>query len=257
MAPQPVSPGQPLPPDLTEVLRTAQDIVVLTGAGMSAESGVPTFREAQSGLWARHDPMRLATPEGFAQDPRLVWDWYRWRRKLIAGCRPNAGHQALARLEARVSRFTLVTQNVDGLHQRAGSRGVLELHGNISRSICSRTRRPIDTEWLARHGEHSPPPSPHHPDGLARPDVVWFGEALDGAVLEGALAAARDCDLMIVVGTSGVVYPAAGIPIHAVEHGASMVEVNPVASELTRCAHWHLEGGAVAWLPILLATLDK
>lgn len=250
-----VSPDAAVPETLVQRLQQARRIAVLTGAGMSAESGVPTFREAQTGLWARFDPMELATPQAFQREPQRVWDWYQWRRKLIDDSRPNAGHHALAALEPRCVGFTLITQNVDGFHQLAGSRHVLELHGNIRRSVCSSTGQSIDQAWLEQHRDCSPVPSPHHPAGLARPDVVWFGESLDSATLNAAFRAAADCDLMLVVGTSGLVQPAASIPVVAVEHGAVMAEINPVASELTRHACWHLQGTSATWLPRLIDSL--
>lgn len=247
-----ITPQQDLPQDLIEALSRATRLAVLTGAGVSAESGVPTFRDAQTGLWAHHDPMALASPEGFGKDPGLVWNWYQWRRELIARSEPNPGHRALAELASTVH-LDLITQNVDGLHQRGGSRSVLELHGSIQRTICSRTRRVINSDWLDRHADQAPPPSPHAPDGLARPDVVWFDEALEAGTLEKAFAAAGRCDLMIVAGTAGAVHPAASLPVFAVEHGAALVDINPATSELTRLADWHLKGGSAHWLPILEA----
>jgi NAD-dependent deacetylase len=243
-----VRPGTALPADLVELLGQVENVAVLTGAGVSAESGIPTFRQAQTGLWARHDPMQLASPEGFAHDPALVWNWYQWRRELVERSQPNPGHHALAEMAGHYRQFRLITQNVDGFHQQAGSEDVLELHGNIRRSICSVTRRPIDPSWLAKHAESSPPPSPHHPDGLARPDVVWFGEALDAETLDQAFAAAAACELMIVAGTAGVVYPAAGLPKIAAEHGARIIDINPELSEISRLADWHLEGTSAYWL---------
>ncbi|TVS12876.1 MAG: NAD-dependent deacylase [Wenzhouxiangella sp.] len=252
-----ISVDEALDPGLTSFLKTARSVVVLTGAGVSAESGVPTFRDAQQGFWARHDPMQLATPDGFARDPGLVWDWYQWRRKLIAETSPNAGHRAIAELAGQLPGLVVITQNVDGFHQLAGSRHVLELHGNIQRSICSRTRRDIPASWLDAHPDRSPVPSPHHPQGLARPDVVWFGESLDEKLLGAAFAAAQACDLVIVAGTSGVVHPAASIPAVAVEHGARMIEVNPVQTELSRLADWRLVGPSATWLPRLVESLSK
>lgn len=245
-----------LPAELIDCLRSTNHLCVLTGAGVSAESGVPTFRDAQQGLWARYDPMALASPEGFERDPATVWRWYQWRRELIAGTRPNAGHRALAAMQAWFDRITLVTQNVDGFHAVAGSRGVLELHGNIQRTVCSRTGRVIDEAWLARHSAHHPPPSPHHPQGLARPDVVWFGEALDADILDAAFAAAGACSVMLIAGTSGSVQPAASIPIAAARAGAVLIDVNPQASELTGLARWHLAGASATWLPALLRALE-
>ncbi len=243
------------PDALIRALGLARHIAVLTGAGVSAESGIPTFRDAHTGMWARHDPMKLASPEGFENDPETVWQWYQWRRRLIAENRPNAGHRALARLQQLVPELTLVTQNVDGFHQLAGSGPVLELHGNIHRNICSITGRTIEADWIERHGHHRPPPSPHHPRGQARPDVVWFGEALDASILDAAFRAAADCDLMLIVGTAGAVQPAASLPVIAREHGARLIEINPERSELTTLADWHLAGPGTGWLPALVDKL--
>lgn len=246
-----LEPHQALPDELIAILTGARRIAVLTGAGVSAESGVPTFRDAQTGLWARHDPMTLASPEGFASQPELVWGWYQHRRKLIAAASPNPGHYALAKLQKRYEGLTLITQNVDGFHQLASPDPVLELHGNIQRNICSQTRRTIDPDWLEQHSDRQPPPSPHHPQGLARPDVVWFGEKLDSDVLDAAFAAAGDCDLMLVAGTSGLVHPAAGIPLLAVRAGRPMIDINPDQSELSGLSDWHLAGPSAFWLPKL------
>ncbi|HSH26183.1 MAG TPA: NAD-dependent protein deacylase [Wenzhouxiangella sp.] len=245
-----------LPQALIEALHQARRVAVLTGAGVSADSGIPTFRDAQTGVWEHFDPMELASPEGFSNDPATVWEWYQWRRELIGRTRPNAGHHALVELATRVPRLDLITQNVDGFHRLAGSDPVLELHGNIQRSICSRTRREIDADWLATHADHKPPPSPHHPDGLARPDVVWFGEALDEDVLRAAFEIAEGCDLMLVAGTSGAVQPAASLPAIAARAGAAVIEINPQRSELTALARWHLAGPSVTWLPALAASLE-
>ena len=250
------APATALPDDLVRTLGQARRVVALTGAGVSAESGIPTFREAQRGLWARFDPITLASPEGFAADPARVWDWYQWRRELVGHSRPNAGHRALAELAGMVEHFCLITQNVDGFHQLAGSTEVLELHGNITRSICSRTRKMVDSDWLARHSDQHPPPSPHHVDGLCRPDVVWFGEALDEQVLAQAMKAASQAELMIVAGTAGAVYPAAGLPALAAEHGARIIDINPEATAISRLADWHLSGPSAHWLPSLVAALS-
>jgi len=210
--------------------RAATHVVVLTGAGMSAESGVPTFRDAQTGLWARYDPLQLASPEGFARDPATVWRWYAWRRDAVRQAQPHAGHDALARLEHGAARVTLVTQNVDGLHGRAGSRAPIELHGNILGSHCLENCGVVlsDRDCLPA-GE--PPPCPRCGAWL-RPSVVWFGEALPVEPLRRAQQAALDCQLMLVVGTSGLVYPAAGLPDLARRQGARVVIVNPHATEL-------------------------
>lgn len=246
-----------IPQDLVECLADAGRWAVLTGAGISAESGIPTFREAHTGLWARYDPVDLASPEAFERDPATVWDWYQWRRELVAQSRPNAGHHALAKLQARFPAFTLVTQNVDGFHALAGADNVLELHGNIRRNVCSRTGRCIEDAWIERHRDRRPPPSPHHPDGLARPDVVWFGEVLDDQVLQAAFDAADACEVMLSIGTSGAVQPAASVPVVAARAGAKLIDINPEENELTALAHWHLRGTASEWLPALADVLGQ
>ena len=237
-------------------LTPAARVLVLTGAGTSAESGVPTFRDAQTGLWARFSPQDLATPEAFARDPELVWRWYAWRRELVAAAQPNAAHRALAELEQALGeRFTLVTQNVDGLHQRAGSERVHELHGNIARTICSVTRKPIEDAWLAQHTDRLPPPSPHHHAGLARPDVVWFHESLPEAAFQHASEAAQLCDLCLVVGTSGLVHPAAALPLAASAAGAWVIEINPERTPLSSHADEHIPRSAASSLPDLASEI--
>jgi NAD-dependent deacetylase len=237
----------PIPRALVEALRGARAFAVLTGSGVSAESGVPTFRDAQTGLWARYDPAELATPEAFERDPKLVWEWYEWRRKLVREVAPNPGHLALAELERRVSRFTLITQNVDGLHQRAGSGGVIELHGNITRTKCSAEE--VTVEDYAP--ESAPPVCPNCGAPL-RPDVVWFGETLPAHALRAASEAASSCDLFFSVGTSGLVQPAASLPFEALRVGATVVEVNPDETPLTRSADYVLRGKAGEVLPALV-----
>jgi len=242
-----------IPPKLIETLRSTRYMVVLTGAGISAESGVPTFREAQTGLWARYDPAELATPQAFQRNPKLVWEWYAWRRELVSGADPNPGHLALAQLEQRVSQLTLITQNVDGLHQRAGSENVLELHGNIHRTICSRERVVIDS-WPET--DEVPPRCPRC-ESLLRPDVVWFGESLPEQTLAAAFAAAEACDVFLSVGTSGVVQPAASIPLTALRAGAITVEINPETTPLTDHVHGALPGPAGQVLPALLKAWEQ
>jgi len=232
-----------IPDRLHECLQHTCRPVVLTGAGSSAESGVPTFRDAQTGLWAQYDAADLATLEAFENDPATVWDWYQWRRGLILEARPNAGHAALADWQQARPELTLITQNVDGLHQRAGNTEVLELHGNIHRNICHHTGEPIDDAWIAERAAERPPRSPHHPKGLARPDVVWFGEALPAPILEQAFEAAQQCDLIIVAGTAGAVQPAASLPAVAAAAGATVVEVNPGETALSGLADYCLRGG--------------
>jgi NAD-dependent deacetylase len=236
------------PKGLIAALRDAARVVALTGSGISAESGVPTFREAQTGLWERYDPQDLATPEAFARDPRLVWEWYEWRRNLVAEAEPNPGHRALAELERRTPGFTLVTQNVDGLHERAGSRNVIELHGNILRSKCSLEDEVVQPE---EHDESVPPRCPRCGASL-RPDVVWFGEMLPMGVLEAASEAARRCDLFISIGTSNLVYPAAALPYEALENGAVLAEINLKQTPLSRHADYSVRGPAGEVLPNLL-----
>ena len=230
-----------VPDTLLEALTSAESVGVLTGAGISAESGVPTFREAQTGLWERYSPMELATPQAFARDPKLVWEWYEMRRALCREAEPNEGHRALVAFESRFPSFTLTTQNVDGLHARAGSGRVLELHGNIMRSKCFET----GVTWEGPVPETDAPP-PRHPEtgGLLRPDVVWFGEGLPVEVLEESVEAARTADVYLSIGTSALVHPAAGLPMEAARAGAVLVEVNPVDTPLTPHVDWPLRGGA-------------
>jgi NAD-dependent deacetylase len=221
-------------------------VAVLTGAGVSAESGVPTFR-GEGGLWREHRPEELATPGAFRRDPALVWEWYDWRRGLIDACQPNAAHETLAAMEQDLEGLTLITQNVDGLHTLAGSQRVLALHGNIWRQRCTRDCRP---DWVDRSV-----PLPQIPalcpdcGGLARPDVVWFGESLPGKVLEAAFAAARQCGVMLVVGTSALVQPAASLPWVALETGAYVVEFNPEPTPLSNAVQEVVRAPAAVALP--------
>jgi NAD-dependent deacetylase len=236
-----------IPRALIERLREARRVAVLTGAGVSAESGVPTFREAQTGLWARYNPEDLASPEAFERHPRLVWEWYDWRRQLTAGARPNPGHLALAEMQRRVGSFTLITQNVDGLHARAGSRDVIELHGNISRIKCSAGCGPVPV-----FSAEQSPPRCRYCGAYLRPDVVWFGEMLPLEALHRANDAAAQCEVFVTAGTSALVYPAADLPLIALRNNAMVVEVNPAETPLTRRAHCVLRGPAGAVLPELV-----
>lgn len=232
---------------LRERLAHAQSICVLTGAGISADSGVPTFR-GSDGLWRQYRPEELATPEAFARDPRTVWEWYNWRRERIAACEPNPGHQALARLEQEVPRFTLITQNVDGLHRAAGSQRILEIHGNLWWVRCTRCGQ-------AREDRRIPlpwPPTCESCGGLLRPHVVWFGEPLDPELLQAAGEATRTAEVFLVVGTSGVVQPAASFAWKAREAGAYVVEVNTEPTPITGTAHKSLFGRAAQILPLLV-----
>jgi len=235
-------------PDLILELKSANHVAVLTGAGTSAESGVPTFRDAQTGLWARYDPQELATPQAFRHNPGLVWDWYAWRRSLVAEAKPNAGHFALAQMACHVPELTLITQNVDGLHQQAGSSDVIELHGNIMRIKCYNCNQAVD-EY--QETDDNPPHCPYC-DGLLRPDVVWFGENLPQNSLARALSAAHQCDLFLSIGTSSVVHPAASLPIEAMELGTSTVEINPDRTPLTSHMTYVLAGPSGVVLPELV-----
>jgi NAD-dependent deacetylase len=235
--------------DAVDRLRAARHVAVLTGAGVSAESGIPTFRDALTGLWARYRPEDLATPEAFARDPALVWSWYEWRHGLVARAEPNSAHRALARLESLVARLTLVTQNVDGLHQRAGSSAVWELHGSLLRARCSggcAGRGP----WPAGHDR----PLPCRRCGAPlRPDVVWFGEPLPEQAITAARDAARACDVFLSVGTSNLVEPAASLPWMAARAGALVLVVNPTEQgQPAGPSVRHLTGPAGVVLPELV-----
>ena len=241
-----------IPSTLINTLRQARYIAVLTGAGISAESGVPTFRDAQTGLWTKYHPEDLATPEAFRRDPKLVWDWYEWRRELVAKAEPNAGHIALATLARHVPKLTLITQNIDGLHQRAGSRDVIELHGNLFRN--KRLRDSVIVEHHEDTGE-TPPRCPQTGD-LLRPDVVWFGEMLPLRALRDAQIAATNCDVFFSIGTSTLVQPAAELPFTALHNNAVVVEINPKTTPLSEHAHYSLHGAAGQILPLIASSLD-
>lgn len=240
-------------------LRPAQHIAMLTGAGVSAESGVPTFRDAQTGMWARFRPEDLATEDAFRRDPQRVWGWYAERRENLRDVQPNDGHRVVADFQQRhPGRLTLITQNVDGLHQKAGSTGVLALHGNIFEDQwldrCELARRAQDA-CCVEQAEPGNPPRCAQCGNLARPAVVWFGEMLPAAAMAAAERAAARCEVMLVVGTAGAVYPAAGLAHQAREAGAKVVIVNPRASELDDVAHVLLPGTSVQVLPRLLQDL--
>ena len=220
----------------------------MTGAGASQESGLRTFRDAQTGLWAQYKPTDLASPEAFAHDPKLVWDWYAWRREAIKGVRPNSGHYALAEMALRIPGFVLITQNVDGLHSVAGNSIVLELHGNIHRVRCSQCGR-LANAW---DEEGDSVPRCEFCGGLLRPDVVWFGEGLPRPALEAALKAARGCQLFFSIGTSGVVQPAASLAFAAHNRGATVVEINMEPTPLTPKTDYFLQGRSGEILPKLV-----
>jgi NAD-dependent deacetylase len=250
MPPAPEIPA--IPAALIGVLRKARSMAALTGAGISAESGVPTFRDAQTGMWAKFDPLELATPEAFRRNAKLVWDWYAWRRELVSSAKPNAGHRALAAIEAVHPGFLVITQNVDGLHRAAGSQNVVELHGNIQRVKCSREGTVVST-W----DDSSPREAPRCAQcgAFLRPDVVWFEETLPDDALTRAERAARDCDVLLVVGTAAEVYPAAMLPAYARHHGAAVVEINPNETRLSERVDYVLRGAAGVVLPALVAAV--
>jgi len=242
-------------PALIAALQEADKIVVLTGAGVSAESGIPTFRDALTGLWRNFDAQALATPEAFQRDPALVWGWYEWRRARVLAARPNAAHRAIAALAHRVPQLSLITQNVDDLHERAGSRDVRHLHGSLHHPRCFDCGlafalpegRPEEPEG----GRRLPPPRCPACGGPVRPGVVWFGEAMPRDLLDAAFDACASSDLLIVVGTSGVVYPVAELPAVAKRAGRRVVQVNLAPSELDRVCSWNLRGEAGKVLPAL------
>jgi NAD-dependent deacetylase len=223
-------------------------LVALTGAGVSQESGLRTFRDAQTGLWVQYKPEELASPQAFVRDPKLIWDWYAWRREAVKGIRPNAGHYALVEIEKHVPVFTLITQNVDGLHLMAGNQNVLELHGNIQRVRCSECYTFAET-W---GDDTESVPQCAVCGGLLRPDVVWFGESLPRAQLEAAVEATRACDIFFSIGTSGVVQPAASLAYAAHNRDAVVVEINAEPTSLTPKADYFLQGKSGEILPELV-----
>lgn len=243
-------PGGRPPAALVDALTRATRVVALTGAGVSAESGVPTFRDAQTGLWSRYRAEDLATPEAFRRDPGLVWRWYAWRRSLVEAVRPNPAHLALAALERRLPGFHLVTQNVDGLHRRAGSRRLLELHGDLFLTLCSAEGTPVES-WQE---SSEAPPRCDRCNAPLRPGVVWFGETLPETVLSSAFALSAGSQVFLSIGTSSLVQPAAALPLRARESGAVVVEINPEPTPLSEIADFVLNGPAGEVLPALLET---
>ncbi|BCY12781.1 NAD-dependent deacylase [Actinoplanes sp. L3-i22] len=242
--------------DAAKLLAQARHVVVFTGAGISAESGVPTFRDALTGLWSRFDAQALATPQAFQEDPDLVWGWYEWRRQLVQRVRPNQGHLAVARLATHVPQLTVITQNVDDLHERAGSESPVHLHGSLFSPRCATCSRPAPLpagDEQPEEGRRVPPPHCAHCAGLIRPGVVWFGEQLPEAALESAARAASECDVLLTIGTSGLVYPAAELPRLAARSGAAVIQVNPQPTPLDPIARVNLVGPAAEILPGLVS----
>jgi NAD-dependent deacetylase len=250
-----------LPPGAAELLARARRVVVFTGAGISAESGVPTFRDDLTGLWARFDPERLATPEAFRADPDLVWGWYEWRRARVRRAQPNPGHLAVAAIEVMVPGSVVITQNVDDLHERAGSQAPIHLHGSLFAPRCVADDAHPGSFFHAEReegadpgeGRRMPPPRCTRCGALVRPGVVWFGEALPEAALTAAVEAAAGCDVLLTVGTSGVVYPAAEIPLIAAHSGATVMQINPEPTSLDAVCAINVRGTAAQVLPALVA----
>ena len=239
------------------VLRNVRRVTVLTGAGVSKESGVPTYRDALTGLWANYNFQDLASSQGFLRDPAAVWDWYEARRSQLRDVLPNAGHLALAELARRFEQFVLITQNVDDLHERGGSRDVIHLHGHLMETKCffdcrGNPTRVEPKDYVLR--DVSPPACPHCGRWL-RPNVVWFTEMLPQDDYQRAESASAACDVMLVVGTSGLVYPAASLPPIAAMTGATVIEVNPEETDISQVAHIHLRGPSGTVLPQVLEAL--
>jgi NAD-dependent deacetylase len=229
----------------SDVLAKANHVVALTGAGISAESGIPTFR-GEDGLWKTYRAEQLATPTAFIQNPKLVWEWYDWRRGIIGAKDPNPGHKVLAEWEELFPNFVLITQNIDGLHQRAGSKNVIELHGNIWKQRCIEENSIIDNHDIPLN---EIPPHCETCGALLRPHVVWFGESLDGPILQKSFMLSASCDVMLVIGTSAYVQPAASLPLSAGEAGAKIIEINP--TPLTAQANFSFRAKSGEFLPLL------
>ncbi|HEX2897045.1 MAG TPA: NAD-dependent deacylase [candidate division Zixibacteria bacterium] len=239
--------------ELVKLLANVRRCAVLTGAGISAESGVPTFR-GQEGLWGKFKPEELASMSAFMASPKIVWEWYNWRRELIGKVTPNTGHRMLAEMETMFEKFVLITQNVDNLHAAAGSKSILELHGNIYRNKC------LDCDALFEYESDINPtniPTCRMCGGKIRPDVVWFGEMLDPEIINTAFAQSEKADVFFSIGTSALVHPAATLPVVAKNHGATLVEINVEETPLTNLADFHFSGKSGEILPELMARLKE
>jgi NAD-dependent protein deacetylase/lipoamidase len=234
-----------VPNEILERLRKARRATVLTGAGVSAESGIPTFRGA-GGIWEKYDFRKLATPEGFREDPLLAWEWYQLRQREMRKAKPNPAHLTIATMEDHFDEFAVLTQNIDGMHKRAGSRNVIELHGNIWRMRCTRDGTVIDLDVPV---EEIPPLC--HCGSILRPDVVWFGEPLPIDAMNAASEAASKSDVMFVVGTSAVVYPAAALPILTKNSGGLVIEINPERTDVSYYADLSIFGRAGDIMPVI------
>ncbi|MEM8861163.1 MAG: NAD-dependent deacylase [Chloroflexota bacterium] len=237
-----------IPQSLINLMRSAKRVAVLTGAGVSAESGVPTFRQAQTGLWAQYDPQSLATPEAFRADPELVWNWYAWRRELAGRVSPNPGHYALAQIEACVEQFDLFTQNVDDLHDQAGSQNITRFHGNIFLIKCFDQHHMVE-DWQNLPG--TPPKCPICGSYL-RPDVVWFGEMLPPNAIDHAVETVRQADVVFSIGTSSLVMPAAAVPVEAINASIPVIEINPNPTPISDYVAMALRGKSGEILPALV-----
>lgn len=233
-------------------LSEAERVTFLTGAGVSKESGIPTFRDAQTGMWANYNPQELATPEGFRNDPKLVWQWYDYRRKLLGDAEPNPGHRAIVELESLVPKVTVVTQNIDGLHQKAGSSDVVELHGSIKKFYC----------FDGGHDAHDVPFDLEEPPlckcgSMIRPGVVWFGEALPPHAMSRGLKECAESEVVFVAGTSALVQPAASLPYAAHRRGAKLIGVNPDETPITDIVDEFMQGPSGQVLPMVVAALKE
>ena len=235
-----------------QTLHAAKSVVVSTGAGMSKESGIPTFRDAPNALWENYDPQELASPGGFLKDPQLVWEWYQARQSMIAEANPNPGHIAITEMTELFEQFKLITQNIDNLHWRAGSADVIEIHGNIFKYKCFENEHPIEE---LPEGDAIPPRCSC--GSMIRPDVVWFGEQLPEDRIARCYQALHTCDVILVVGTSGMVVPAAYFPAIAKQEGAQVIEINPEMSQITREADIFLQGPAGEVLPKVVTRLKE
>lgn len=243
----------PMLSEIAEIISNCKRCVVLTGAGMSAESGVPTFR-GKEGLWSKFRPEELANMQAFVSNPKMIWEWYNWRRDLMGKVQPNPGHYAVTRLEELVEQFTLVTQNVDGLHRMAKTKNILELHGSIYSNKCVDCNRPynqdkeIDPENIPRCQSCG---------GQIRPDVVWFGEMLDEEIIKRAFEVSEQSEVFLSVGTSALVHPAASLPMIASRMGATLVEINIEETPLSGAADFRIAQKSGEFLPELVKELEK
>ena len=246
-------------PELLDRMKSAKRVVVFTGAGVSQESGIPTFRDALTGLWRQFDPQELATPQAYFRQPNLVWGWYEWRRAKALRCRPNPAHLAISAMARQIPDLILVTQNVDALHEAAGSQDVIHLHGSLHHPRCAQCgclhTLPPGIPDEPEHGRRIDPPKCVGCGGRVRPGVVWFGEDLPVDALGKARSMARSCEVLLSIGTSSLVYPAALLPREAAEKGACVVQVNPAPTELDRLALFNLRGTAGEVMPALLTAV--